>query len=891
MKMRKRLLIFIGENAVNNTYLMSFVIIIMTLILGVMASRLQVSTSFTEMMPTGNAKAEEFEFILDEFNNASNIILLAEGEEHSLKDFALELKPRLEDLSHWVDRVDINIPVEFYQQHGLKLLKSNELKNFSSIYENPNLIPFLVNLNDSFEKEYQGDEALSTKRKELDAVRFLDGLEKFVEVQKLVFDGTPPINPGKVATDAILIGETYFMSPDHKLILIMIEPVFNMVDDFQIVTDAVDGIEKVIKDIALKYEVEAGLTGTLVLARDEMVAVESDSWRITSLALVGIFILFVASFRIWVSPLLAITAVIFGVIWAMGITSILVENLNMTTAMMGVILVGLGIDFSIHIISGYTEFRNAGADALTSMISALVKSGPGIITGGLTTALAFLTMIISENRGMREFGLVAGFGIVATMIASLIVLPVLLALRERLLNKFKRTSVPKDISFKFLADIAFHIYNHSLIYGVSLIIITGIMLFEAYQIKIDYNYLNMEPVGLESIKLQDKLVDAFDLSTDFVVFTSTDLDEVRLLTEKSGELSSVGHTESISDYIPDDKDSALRFRMIRDIRRTLLSTPVQTSISEMDVQQFLSEMKRLEYNIMELQSLAYMGGQDRIYEKAALLVGVVDDTTLTGKISGLIESIDNRDIKSELTYFTNQFTPHFRESVIEMTNADPLDISLLPEDIRKRFVGNSGETMLISIYPKKNIWEDAKFLFQFTKDVESISSKATGLPPIYVELLRLMAIDGKNATMFAIVAVFLLLTLDFRNIFYTLFAMVPLIFGTIWMVGIMKITGLQLTMMNIMAIPLIIGIGIDDGVHVLHRYRIEKDIRTVFRSTGKAIFLTSMTTMLGFGSLWFATYRGLGSMGIALFIGVGTCFIISIVALPVLFRVHNKFIS
>ncbi len=107
----------------------------------------------------------------------------------------------------------------------------------------------------------------------------------------------------------------------------------------------------------------------------------------------------------------------------------------------------------------------------------------------------------------------------------------------------------------------------------------------------------------------------------------------------------------------------------------------------------------------------------------------------------------------------------------------------------------------------------------------------------------------------------------------------------------MGLTGIQITLLNIIAIPLILSIGIDDGVHILHRYRIEGvgALDIVYRSTGKAIIITSLTTMLAFGSLVFATYRGFGSMGIALFIGVGACLATSILVLPaVLTLVERK---
>jgi predicted RND superfamily exporter protein len=98
----------------------------------------------------------------------------------------------------------------------------------------------------------------------------------------------------------------------------------------------------------------------------------------------------------------------------------------------------------------------------------------------------------------------------------------------------------------------------------------------------------------------------------------------------------------------------------------------------------------------------------------------------------------------------------------------------------------------------------------------------------------------------------------------------------------MELAGLMITFMNIMAIPMIIGIGVDDGVHIVHRYNVEGSgaHHTVFSSTGRAVLLTALTTMLGFGSLALATLRSLGSLGIALFIGVAACFVASILVIP-----------
>ena len=133
-----------------------------------------------------------------------------------------------------------------------------------------------------------------------------------------------------------------------------------------------------------------------------------------------------------------------------------------------------------------------------------------------------------------------------------------------------------------------------------------------------------------------------------------------------------------------------------------------------------------------------------------------------------------------------------------------------------------------------------------------------------------------------LVVVFFLLWIDFRNPFHALMAMIPLAFGVFWMIGIMKTSGMMLNVMNVMGFPLILGIGIDDGVHIIHRWKHEGKgkIQTIFSSTGKAIFLTSLTTMFAFGSLVFSIWRGFGQLGGALFIGVGACFLTTVIILP-----------
>lgn len=164
------------------------------------------------------------------------------------------------------------------------------------------------------------------------------------------------------------------------------------------------------------------------------------------------------------------------------------------------------------------------------------------------------------------------------------------------------------------------------------------------------------------------------------------------------------------------------------------------------------------------------------------------------------------------------------------------------------------------------------------------------MPALMMIMIDYMKTKGAQAVMIGAIAVLLILLIDFRSIKFTILALIPLAIGAIWMVGMMALFGMKYNMANFMALPLIIGIGIDDGVHILHRYFIEgrRSMPKVLKFTGRAILLTSLTTMIGFGSMGLASHRGIASMGIILFMGVGACFVSSAFVLPSFITIMEK---
>jgi predicted RND superfamily exporter protein len=557
---------------------------------------------------------------------------------------------------------------------------------------------------------------------------------------------------------------------------------------------------------------------------------------------------------------------------------------------MAVILLGLGIDFSIHIISGFTEWRAIGDSIAESMEKTFLKTGKGILTGAVTTACAFLTMSISQSRGLKEMGIVTGTGLLAILLATFLFLPSLLVVRERRLEKKrekkenKEPFVQRDISFRFVGHMAAWMSRHYVFTIPFSLFLTLILAWFGSEITFDQNYMNIEPKGLTSIELQDVVLEKFDMSMDYAMVLADDVDESRELAKAYKELGSVAVTEDISLYLPSSEQQQKRKTLIDEIFEKMRSMPIHAKIKADDIQALHNEVERLEMNIMEMQDMAYLGGQDKVDDKCKSIVGDPEKPNSQNMIQGLLRlfEADQEQLLSGLSSFQERFAPYYKRSVIQMANTEPIKLEDLPVSILDRYSNKTKEQFLVTVFPQGNIWQDAKFLHRFDDDLERVSDKATGMPPVFRALIEIIGRDGRNAVFLTLIFVFLLLLVDFRSPVSALMAMIPLACGVLWMVGLMKLTGMQITVMNIMALPMIVGIGIDDGVHIVHRWRHEGKgkIFTVFSSTGKAILLTSLTTMLAFGSLVFSIWRGFGHLGAALFLGVSACFLTTVLILP-----------
>ncbi len=885
--MREKLLKKWAHFAATHPWRVIIGLFIVTVFALISASRIRMDMRWSDLLPMHDPMAQEFDRILKEYKSASTIHIVVQGQEHEIKQFAEAVAPQIEELTKYVDRVDYKLDIKFFAEHGFMLAKVQDLKTTKDMFKDLNLVPFLTNINDNFEEEYIGDEeALSTKEKEDEAVRSLDGLHFWLKAMDTSISQPDNVDPAfaELAVDRLLYGDPYFISHDKRVLLIAIKPTFNAMDVDKDIASTI-ALQNILDKILPEHPgVKAGITGMIPLQKDEMEHTTSSMKKSSVVALVLVLVLFILTFRMWSTPVLAGLNLVIAIIIAAGVVGLILGRLNLMTSMFAVILIGLGIDYSIHIISVYSERRVKDKDAVQAMEQTLVRSGTGIITGALTTAAAFFTLAISVTQGIREMGIVLGIGIICAMVTTLTGLPAILVARERFVSRVSRKPVkPQHVEFGFLENFGKSVMRRPLLYLIISVILTAFFLFQALHVKFDYDMYNIEPKGLTTIALQDTIIKAFDMSPDFAMVTTSSLEESWEIAEKAKKMPTFSMVENIGDFCPPEEKQLKRRPHVEDIRRLLQSNIKKKFLSHTNIDELIEQLERLDMNIYELSQLAFIGGQDKVDEKCKSIIGDPEKEDSQSFIINLAQKIKENPERAIrwLNEFQKYYVPQLRTKVYNMANPELITLDNLPEHIKERYINDAGDTYLVTIYPREHIW-DFEVLRRFNAQLERVSPRITGNPPMFLRLIDYIGRDGLRATILTIFIVIILLWIDFRSLRMALLGVIPLIAGGIWMMGLMETFGMMFNFLNVMGIPMIVGIGIDDGVHLLHRYKYEGLNKTpvVLKSTGKAILLTSLTTMAGFGSLLIATYRGFASLGMLLAIGVASCFLTTVLFLP-----------
>ena len=669
-------------------------------------------------------------------------------------------------------------------------------------------------------------------------------------------------DPYHSVLDLSQAGNDYFFTSSGSLLIMRLLTAkdFGTMD---VIGKPLEAVRQALRDVQREHpDVEAGLTGRPVLQADEMATTNRDMTQATLISMVVIALLFALILHGWLRPILLLISLTMAMALSFGFATAAVGELNLLSIVFALVLVGIGVDFGVHIIMRYVEANKTGATVDDAVRTSMFKIGPGIILGALTSVCAFYSVVWSDFIGLAELGLIGGTGIILCLLSMMTALPALLLIAGRR-NLFP-SSAPRISAFPSVERLSARPGWAMIL----LLIITLAGLPGAFKVRFDYSLLELQAKGLESVEYERMLIDASGESTWYAILSADTLEKVKRLSRTLEALPSVGKVESILDFIP--KDQTTKQAIYAKAAQELKPISLQDLPSPpLNADRLIQSLSRL--------SLALEGLQEKLFAAGATSeITLIDqDLASIDRIAGLLSQAPEkaRQLESLQTGLAGDLAKSVRQLKIWLT-AGAVTPDTLPASLRDIYVGKDGAYQ-VKVIPSGDVW-DFNELTEFVSQLRGVDPEVSGVPVGVLESAHLMHRTFLLAAGVTIVLVSLILWIYWGSLSVAFLTMLPLGVSMLWLLEIMGWLGLNFNLANFFAIPILIAIGVDGGIHLLARWgEVQYLARTVptdktglfHTSTPTAVALSFATTMIGFGGLLFAHHRGLASLGWVMVLG------------------------
>jgi hopanoid biosynthesis associated RND transporter like protein HpnN len=637
---------------------------------------------------------------------------------------------------------------------------------------------------------------------------------------------------------------------------------------------AVDRLRELVRQTQVEVPgVNVGVTGEPVLDYDEMAQSQRDTMLASIVSLVLCALIFIYGYHETGRPVKATICLVVGLAYTLAFTTLAVGHLNILTVTFVPMLIGLAIDLGVHLITRFEEELRYGKTEAAALTRAMVYTGQGIFTGALTTAGAFLAMGLTHFKGIQEMGLICGGGLIVCFIPMMTMLPAMLLTGKQGVGQPQKHG-----------QLRMRIERIWLVRPVWVIAITASLclaaLWAGRKVYFDYNLIKMQSPSLSSVEFEQTLLDSADKSLLYGVVLADSLPNAVALQEKLAQLPTVAETQPpfYKDFLNPNPEA--KMRLIGEIKAEV--APLKFSAPDRQPVDLPALSSSLFYTTCYLNLAAKETG--------------TNDPALTQQLVSLGQSITDlrkamlrgdagqqAEHAAKLASFQQALLADLHDTFQILQNQDNLTPPRpedLPPALHHRFVGVNGK-FLIQVYPREDVWQRAP-QEKFVQDLRTVDRNATGTPVQLYEYETLLKDSYVQAAWYALAAIALMVLIHFRSLTAVVLALVPVGIGTLWLAGLMGWAGVPVNLANIMTLPLVIGIGVTNGIHILNRYAEEGTPNILSRSTGKAVLVSGLTAIAGFGSLMLAQHRGIRSLGFVMSVGIAMCMIAALTLLPAL---------
>ncbi len=788
-------------------------------------------------------------------HDAGSIILVVEAQTpEETSQAAIKLANALAAQKQHFNSVYIPTENDFFKQQALLYLEVDELEVLAAKLSDAQ--PFIGHLSQNF--HLQGlfsiiNEALNQKN-------------------SLPMDLEPLLNALNHSFDAQIRQQIYHLSwqellasnklnTESRRTIVIARPKMNFKEILPAEL-ALTAARLTIKDLMLQIPtLNIRITGEIALEHEELESVTEGS------AIAGIVSLILVCSSLWfglrsVKLLLAtFLALIFGLILTAGFATIAIGHLNLISIAFAVLYIGLGVDYAIHLCLRYRECRASGMENNEAICESIHSVGFSIFLCALTTSLGFLAFIPTDYSGVSELGLISGAGMFIGLFISLTILPALLTLFSL------KTVKPLPASGRtplWLVNFPFHFSKPIKISAILFTIVSVIVLT---QLTFDSNSINLRDPRSESVSTIKELLRSKTDSPYALSALSDNLKQAQQMAQNLNALPVVDNTIFLTDLVAKNQDEKLA--IIEELDLILGSQ--------------LNQFNQVHEEIDTRQALVDFSSQiKQILQQQPQHLVALSLQKLQTNLQTFIVQADNNPVETYPALEENilGLLPYTMERLRTSLMATEYTLADLPRYLTQHWISNEGlYRILIMPADNQNVLENQ---LSFVKDVQAITPGVTGLSVADQASGDAIVKAFIEAFSGALIAIVLLLLLILRNIKNTLLVIFPLLLATLLTGASNVILNNPFNFANIIALPLLMGMGVDSGIHIMHRLHSNFDVNEnlLQTSTARGVFFSSLTTMCSFSSLAFTPHVGTSSMGLLLALGIFFTLICTLIVLP-----------
>ena len=569
--------------------------------------------------------------------------------------------------------------------------------------------------------------------------------------------------------------------------------------------------------------------------------------------------------------LASLCTLLVGLVWTAGFAAAAIGHLNLVSVAFGVLFIGLSIDFAIHLCVRYRELLASDTPPEQALRDAAGGVGGSLALCATTTAIGFYAFVPTEFAGVAELGAIAGTGMFISLFTNLTLLPALISWGAPPDTSAKRSPSPSRLWN--LLDLPVR-HARWVVAGTAVITLIAVALIPS--IRFDPNPLRVRDPATDSVQvLNEMLADGDALPWNLNVL-APDLEVAREIAERIETLPSVDVALTLADFVPEHQ--AEKLEMLEDAAFLLLPTfasePVATRPTRAEG---IARVEGLERSLAALTP-------DRTSPQ---LVHTAQQ--LRQNLARLAESWrTDGDPQASLDALEAALTGSLPERLRLLRaalQAERVALPDLPADLVERMIATDGRAR-IEIFPEGDL-NDQPALERYVTSVQSIAPDAFGEGLVILETGRAVVRSLRQALATAAVTIALLLLLLWRSVADAALVALPLALASIFTAAFSVPLGVSFNFANVIVIPLLLGMGVDTGIHLVHRCRTDAppDGNLLHTSTARAVLLSAATTMASFGTLGFSSHLGMSSLGRLLVLGIALILVCNLVLLPALVRI------